>query len=231
MSRILLIDDDARFRAMASATLSRRHQVVEAGSCRAADKLLTTETYDLIIIDGLLPDGDGLKWIERYRTHNTVTPVLFVSAFWKKDERTRNLPRTGMMQKPLLPTDLLTKVENALRASVGTVELSADAQAELAELRGLWLRDMPQVLDGVLKAVRQLRGSPASVALRGVVRRRAHQVAGTAGSFGFTEVGDACAQIEQALQALDRDPAGAWGRIEASLSSLQLTPSAQLAAG
>jgi len=64
-------------------------------------------------------------------------------------------------------------------------------------------RDLPAMVQGVVLAIDRLRATPADVELRGMARRRAHQIAGVAGSFGFDDVGEACAGIERAILRMD----------------------------
>jgi CheY-like chemotaxis protein len=61
---------------------------------------------------------------------------------------------------------------------------------------------LAKVERGLKTALEQLRSSPRDSGLQGVARRRAHQIAGTAGSFGFDQIGDSCATLEDALARL-----------------------------
>jgi chemotaxis protein histidine kinase CheA len=94
-----------------------------------------------------------------------------------------------------------------------------ETRNELAALAASFERELPDMVQGVCLAVEQLRSSPANTALRGVARRRAHQIAGVAGSFGFDAIGDACAEIEQAI--LRMGSAGdVWPEIDAAVRVL-----------
>lgn len=66
--RILLIDDDPNFRAMASGILKEKDiEVISAASAREAKIELMQGHFDLMIVDGILPDMDGLSFIEEQR--------------------------------------------------------------------------------------------------------------------------------------------------------------------
>ena len=127
---------------------------------------------------------------------------------------------TGTLHKPVLPVDLVMKVESALRAAGVESSLSRQAQGELEALREAYTAELPQQLAGIALAVHQLRVAPSSAALRGVVRRRAHRVAGTAGSFGYDDIGDACARIEQGVLSLAHDEGSGWREIEEAASRI-----------
>lgn len=230
MAAILLIDDDAYFRkAVVPALQSRQHEVVEATRCGDADALLSVRKFDLIIIDGLLPDMDGVTWTERYRMYDSATPVIFVSAFWKNEPRLKKLKLAGTIKKPVDIASLVSKVENTLRASGADIELSDEALAGLAALRKQFEAELPTLIAGIRDAILQLRKAPGSAPVRGVAIRRVHQVAGTAGSFGFDKVGDACARLEDIIRRFTALTPSAltWLEIDNTLALLGPAPEAQ----
>jgi two-component system OmpR family response regulator len=78
------------------------------------------ETWDLIIIDRLLPGSiDGLSIVARLRELGKRTPVLIVSALNSTDERVRGLRQGGddYISKPFAFVELLARVEALLRRS------------------------------------------------------------------------------------------------------------------
>ena len=220
MATLLVIDDDVYFQRVATTCLHPRHEVLQVSCLKDAETLLQSRSVDLLIVDGLLPDGDGQNFIERFRSRDTSTPILFISAYRKNHRALARLPRTGTLQKPVLPMDLVMKVESALRAAGVESSLSAQAQGELEALREAYTADLPQQLAGIALAVHQLRVAPSSAALRGVLRRRAHRIAGTAGSFGYDDIGDACARIEQGVVLLTHDERSGWREIEDAISRI-----------
>src|SRR3954462_7301183 len=167
MASILLLDDDTYFRKLAAPALQARgHQVVEASKCRDADALVAGRKFDAIIVDGLLPDLDGLSWIHRFRARDADTPILFVSAFWRNDQKVRELPVSVTLKKPVAPGLLVAKVEACLPPAMTTAapaaELSPQASVELAQLARTFEQDLPKLLRGIRDAVEQLRRTPES---------------------------------------------------------------------
>ncbi|OYX53199.1 MAG: two-component system response regulator OmpR, partial [Comamonadaceae bacterium 32-67-11] len=60
--RIVVVDDDARIRELLNRYLSQQgFEVLLAADARALDKLLQRETFDLIVLDLMLPGEDGLS--------------------------------------------------------------------------------------------------------------------------------------------------------------------------
>jgi two-component system OmpR family response regulator len=84
------------------------------------------ETWDLIIIDRLLPGGvDGLSIVAKLRDLGKRTPVLILSALTSTDERVRGLRQGGddYISKPFALAELLARVEalpRPSRARIGT---------------------------------------------------------------------------------------------------------------
>src|SRR5205085_5159775 len=126
------------------------------------------------------------------------TPAVLVSHFWKKsDSEVLREGFTAVLHKPVAPATLVAKVQRL----VGLTEATLDGKGEAAldKMRADYARELPVLLDGLHVALMQLQQRPNEMVLRGIVRRRAHQIAGTEGSFGFEAIGEACAQIESAL--------------------------------
>ncbi len=236
MAIVLIIDDDAHFRRLASVTLSAKgHTVLEAGRCSAGSDLLLKHKPGLIIMDGLLPDGDGAAWVKAQRSSGCMVPVLFVSAFRKSPRELQTLARQSgieeVLAKPITAPELLAKVERLLRKhGIGSGEepvLGADDLRALELMSAHYAADLPNLVAGLQTAVKQLGINPRDPALQGVTRRRAHQVAGTAGSFGFAAIGDACAGLEQTVIALQAG--GELAPVEAALRALVLADFPELA--
>jgi CheY-like chemotaxis protein len=82
MSSVLLIDDEQQLREQLRPLLEARTvRLFEACSIREADEVMAGQTPDLIVVNGLLPDGAGVDWIERLRVRNKAARVIFLAAF------------------------------------------------------------------------------------------------------------------------------------------------------
>src|SRR5262245_8623010 len=80
---ILVVDDDQDFLSLSVPALEQRgHTVAVARSGAEATAICASRHLDLVVVDGLLPDVDGLRWISAWRRSDATTPVVFVSAFW-----------------------------------------------------------------------------------------------------------------------------------------------------
>lgn len=225
MKTILLLEDDQRFRALLLPLLGRRgHRVLEAGRVADANKLLA-EKPDLILVDGLLPDGDGASWIKKLPASLRLVPVVFISAFWKslKDHQMlqRELGVALIVHKPVAPETLVDQLDRLLGASEAE-PLPPEVQREMDKLHDEYERELPAKLDELRRAVRRARSNPLDEKARLEARSLAHRLAGTAGSYGFPDESTAAAVIEaQAIAAGTAAPAEldrCWAAAEAAAS-------------
>ena len=81
-------------------------QVVEAATGREALLLLREDSQiQVIVVDGLLPDTTGIKWIEKIREDGLLLPVVFVSAFFRDlvsfRKLTKELAVAEVIHKPI----------------------------------------------------------------------------------------------------------------------------------
>ena len=220
MARILVVDDDARFRQLVTVALRPAdHSVLDAGCARDADTILARERVELILIDGLLPDADGSRWISD-RRKTLGAPFIFVSAFWKGTRDARQLQAdlkpSGFLRKPTTAEQILQEVERVLGARLARCALSGADLNELETMRVEYAASVPGRIAQIRRGLEQLRQRPRDAVLFAETRRHVHEVAGTGGSFGFEELGNICAHLEQALVAWRSTGHASWASIAAN---------------
>jgi len=117
-ARVLFIEDDERIADEVSEELRARgfvvrHESTGTGGLAAA----TTELFDVMIVDRLLPELDGLSVIETVRGHGISTPVLVLSALSAVDDRVTGLRAGGddYLTKPFAMEELVARIEALLR--------------------------------------------------------------------------------------------------------------------
>jgi DNA-binding response OmpR family regulator len=119
-SRVLLIDDDARLSAMVGDYLrSGGFEVDAAGTLAAGRDRLSGGHYDALVLDLMLPDGDGLDLCREIR-HNARTrhlPLLMLTARGEPLDRIVGLElgADDYLPKPFEPRELLARVKALLR--------------------------------------------------------------------------------------------------------------------
>ena len=123
--RILLVEDDPLLADGLARTLRKSGYLVEvAGDGRTADQWLTTESFDLTVLDLGLPGLDGSEVLQRLRQRKQRTPVLVLSARMAMEERVRllDLGADEYMVKPVALGELEARVRALIRRGQGTPE-------------------------------------------------------------------------------------------------------------
>ena len=116
MIRILAVDDERPITALLRASLSRAgYECVCAYDGIEAAKLIEQETFDLILLDIMLPGMDGFELMDRIRS--TGVPVIFLTAKNAISDRVKGLKMGAedYMVKPFDVLELLARVEGVLR--------------------------------------------------------------------------------------------------------------------
>jgi two-component system OmpR family response regulator len=112
--RILLIEDDEVAVDYLTKALAESGHVVDAvGDGVSGLNRALEESYDVLIVDRMLPSLDGLAVIETLRRSGRDTPVLILSALGDVDERVRGLRAGGddYLSKPYAYAELLARLE------------------------------------------------------------------------------------------------------------------------
>lgn len=130
---ILLVDDAPDLRRMVGGVLSDAgYTVLPAANCAAAQQTFAAAQPDAVLLDVMLPDGDGFSLFRALRAVRDV-PVLFLSA---RDEDAARLRGLGLgaddyITKPFLPQELLLRLAAVLRRVYGS-----DQQQDTLRLGG-----------------------------------------------------------------------------------------------
>ncbi len=124
-SRLLLIDDDARLSAMVGDYLGQAgFEVVLAGSLAAGRERLANESFDVLVLDLMLPDGDGLDLCRELRASPRTRhlPLLMLTARGEPLDRIVGLElgADDYLGKPFEPRELQARVKALLRRAAPT---------------------------------------------------------------------------------------------------------------
>lgn len=123
--RFLVVEDEKRIADFLQRGLESAGYAIDvAGDGAAALDLVHGTDYDLIILDMMLPDMDGLRVLEKIRNRKTSPPVLILSARGTVNDRVKGL-ETGAddyLVKPFAFAELLARVRVLLRRGQPTPE-------------------------------------------------------------------------------------------------------------
>ncbi|MCZ6576359.1 MAG: winged helix-turn-helix domain-containing protein [Acidiferrobacterales bacterium] len=128
--RILVIEDDADTAAYIRKGLKEEgHVVDDAQDGKEGLFMALGQSYDVTIVDRMLPGLDGLSIIQTLRTSGNNTPVLILSALGEVDDRVQGLRAGGddYLVKPFAFSELLARLEALVRR--------ADTEAAETSLR------------------------------------------------------------------------------------------------
>ena len=116
--RVLIIEDDKDVASFIQKGLAQAGWNVDhADDGKDGLFLATTEKYDALIVDRMLPGVDGLTVIRTLRASNNGTPALILSALGEVDDRVKGLRAGGddYLTKPYAFTELLARIEALAR--------------------------------------------------------------------------------------------------------------------
>jgi two-component system, OmpR family, response regulator len=117
MASILIADDDGHIRQVVRYALERAgHQVREAKDGAEALRAVAESSPDLLVLDILMPEDDGLEVCKRIRAHSRM-PIIFLSS--RDDALDRviglELGADDYLSKPFSPRELTARVSAVLR--------------------------------------------------------------------------------------------------------------------
>ena len=115
---VLIIEDDRDAAGyMAKGLKESGHNVDVVHNGREGLLMAAGAEFDVLIVDRMLPELDGLSVVKTLRATGNQTPVLFVSALGDVDERVKGLRSGGddYLAKPYAFSELLARLESLAR--------------------------------------------------------------------------------------------------------------------
>lgn len=120
MKTILLVEDDAILsRNISDALMEEQLQVEFAYDGNIAEKLLKKKKFDCIILDVNLPGKNGYEICKNFRSHNTQTPVIMLTAFDELEDKVQGYDcgADDYLTKPFYMRELLLRIQSLLKRS------------------------------------------------------------------------------------------------------------------
>ncbi len=121
MAHLLVVDDDGHIREVMRFALEKAgHTVVEAADGEAALREFSAQRFDLIVLDIVMPEDDGLQVCRKMRRQSEL-PIIFVSSRDDELDRVLGLEIGGddYLTKPFSPRELAARVSAVLRRTKG----------------------------------------------------------------------------------------------------------------
>lgn len=135
MSRILLVEDDEEIAAMVIEMLRENGlEAVAVGSATHMDAAMGKQSFDLVVLDAMLPGEDGFSICRRLRASSTI-PIVMLTALGDEINRIVGieLGADDYVTKPFHPRELLARIKGLLRrASYGADQPSLQTPMRFA---------------------------------------------------------------------------------------------------
>ena len=115
---ILCVDDDDRLRDLLKRYLTREgHDVTTAKDAETARRMMATMSFDLVILDVMMPGEDGLSLLKSVREKKSDTPVILLTARSLPAERIEGLKigADDYLSKPFEPEELALRIASILK--------------------------------------------------------------------------------------------------------------------
>jgi two-component system response regulator ResD len=130
--RLLVVDDEERIRKLLRMYLEREHyDIDEASTGREALTKALENDYDLILLDLMLPEMDGIEVCTKLREQKA-TPVIMLTARGEETNRIQGFEAgtDDYVVKPFSPREVVFRVKAVLKRASETAYLKTDHTAE-----------------------------------------------------------------------------------------------------
>jgi PAS domain S-box-containing protein len=195
--RILVADDVDMNRRLLRALLEPAgHGIDEVDDGGEAIRAVEKNSYDLVLMDVQMPGVDGLTAARTIRALGKTVPIVALTA-QALPEQIKSCRAAGMVDyvaKPVVPEQLFAAVRKwAVQAMPNTPgPATAPADAVMTALRDKFIARCKDDL----RAIHTLMSQPAGDA-REALHQLVHRLAGTAGTFGYSDLGALAGDLDQ----------------------------------
>lgn len=174
---VLVVDDDECSRRLVRAWLEKDHEVAEAEDGRSALAALDSRTFDVVVLDAMMPGMNGFevcREVKRRQGDGPFVPVVLLTGLSVQEDRTEAL-RAGadeFLTKPCDRTELRLRIAALVRARRQelTIRRHLAELTHLAELKddlvSLIVHDLRSPLSGAMSLLRLVRDAVAEEELR-----------------------------------------------------------------
>ena len=215
-------------------------RVIHATKGSIAWALIEEEEPSLLVVDGLLPDANGIVWIEDLRRSGYRTPIIFVSAFYRDlatfKHLTHNLDVLKVFHKPVTIDRFAREVASAISAPVSLTpaeQRPAEHQADAvlfpdepskphgSDEAESYSSFLPIAADNLTGAIRHVHAEAERTSVVAEALRQAHDLHGAAETHGYTEISLAAARIEDELRQLQKSGRLDWSTMFESIDQVR----------
>jgi two-component system copper resistance phosphate regulon response regulator CusR len=175
--RLLIIEDDEKTaRALELGLRAEGFSVTLAHTGEKGFSLLSTETFDIVVLDWMLPGRDGIEILKAARVRGAQTPILLLTARDAVADRVLGLESGAddYLVKPFAFAELIARIRTLLRRSAPAeplrrqiADLTADLETRSVRRGGQRIDLTPREFDLLVYLLRQ----PGQVVTRGMLAK------------------------------------------------------------
>lgn len=190
---ILHVEDSAVDRRLLTHYLADTRVIVKSASTLEEAKQKARESYDLIITDLKLPDGNGLELVSWARDNGILTPIIALTADTSHSSQQQLAASeiNGYLTKPVDPATLQRAITEYLRLADDRANAGDDDA--LRDLAGAFISELGGIIEDLRTCIQK---DDAMTAYSIVLRMK-----GTAPALGFTQLANVCDRAASALAA------------------------------
>jgi two-component system response regulator AtoC len=169
MKKVLIVDDELSVRESLRMTLKQDYQVITASNAEEALRALEEETPDVVLLDVIMPEMDGLTALERLHAINAEIPIIMLTATQTRLTafQAGRLGAYDYITKPFELEDLKIRIARALENEA--------LRAENRELRSEVMRryqfgniiGKSKEMNRVFRTIEQIAGTKTTVLITG----------------------------------------------------------------
>ena len=128
-SHILCIDDDDKIRELLEIFLNKHNFVVStAKDAFEGEKTSELFSFDLIVLDIMMPKKSGIEFLNKFRKTNTNVPIIMLTANSQLEKKTKsfNFGCDDYLIKPFEPIELVLRINKLLNPRINKLKKSSE---------------------------------------------------------------------------------------------------------
>ncbi len=128
-SHILCIDDDDKIRELLEIFLNKHNFVVStAKDAFEGEKTSELFSFDLIVLDIMMPKKSGIEFLNKFRKTNTSVPIIMLTANSQLEKKTKsfNFGCDDYLIKPFEPIELVLRINKLLNPRINKLKRSSE---------------------------------------------------------------------------------------------------------
>ena len=205
LNRILVVDDEPDILAVIRTTLRARGNFEVEVCARGQEALEVAPRFapDLILLDVMMPGIDGPMTLKALQEdpRTSSTSVVFMTAKVMPQETARylSLGAVAVIAKPFDQRTLVDEIEVIWGGQVST-RSAWGPNREMEALLEAYSRAVPEKIAEIASSWRAVEDAQGNAELAQKVHSLVHRLAGTAATYGYSTLGNAASQLEEAVK-------------------------------